>query len=256
MAHELTAAAGAAPFHLLTQTGTVAGVQQPLADARSLHATLGSARQFADWIKDRIDQHLLIEGEDFLEDSHNSVKNPGGRPRTDYLLTLDTAKHLALAERTARGREVRQYFIEFERRVREQGAPLVAQMQAQIQELLAEKAQRVLADNPRLRYALRVHGLQGLNQTERARLMGQKSADSWRTTLKELAALGLVQYQPSEGRQAAGLAMQGNLWRGKQGPSPAQQAARLANAHKMRQALAAKKGQAPQRAAAQEGGAA
>lgn len=61
-----------------------------------------------------------VEGEDF---SPILAKTPtdtdsGGRPRKDYRLTLNMAKHLALMAKTEEGRRVRQYLIEAEKELR------------------------------------------------------------------------------------------------------------------------------------------
>lgn len=80
-------------------------------NARDLHAFLEVGRDFSTWIKDRIEEYGFAEEEDF---SPVLGKSTGGRPAYDYLLTLDMAKELAMVERTAKGREVRQYFIECE----------------------------------------------------------------------------------------------------------------------------------------------
>ncbi len=228
-----------------TFTGMLAGIEQTLVDARTLHGALGSGYHFSHWMRDRIEQHLLAEGEDFAEVFQESLKNPlGGRPATDYHLSLDTAKHLALAERTEQGRVVRQYFIEVERHAR----VAVGQLQAQVRELLAEKAQRTLADNPRLAYALRVHHKAqagGLTHEECARLMGWKTPATWAQCLRELAALGLIDYHPNPARSAAGQRAFARLLahNAQQGQTPAQLAARQANAQRAHAAQrAARKG--------------
>lgn len=94
-------------------------------NARDLHAFLEVGRDFSNWIKSRIEEYGFVEEEDYspVLASKNEVCSPnpaskpgsGGHNRIDYLLTLDTAKELAMVERTAKGREVRQYFIECER---------------------------------------------------------------------------------------------------------------------------------------------
>lgn len=68
----------------------------PMIDARALHGWLGNKQDFTSWAKRRIEDYGFIDGVDF---SLIRVKT-GGRPRTDYLLTVDMAKELSMVERT------------------------------------------------------------------------------------------------------------------------------------------------------------
>jgi len=86
-------------------------------NARDLHAFLENKDMFAHWIKDRIDQFGFVENQDFVSFWENPQKPQGGRPSGEYHLTLGMAKELSMVERTAKGKEARQYFIECERRV-------------------------------------------------------------------------------------------------------------------------------------------
>ena len=85
-------------------------------DARELHQFLGVNDPFHQWIARRIETYGFVEGEDFCT---QMCKSSGGRPRTDYHLSLDMAKELAMVENNAKGREVRRYFIECEKRLLE-----------------------------------------------------------------------------------------------------------------------------------------
>jgi anti-repressor protein len=84
-------------------------------DARGLHGWLGQKQRFNDWIRERLEAYGFRDGEDFYCFSSKT----GGRPRTDYLLTLDMAKELAMVERSDIGRETRRYFIQMERAARD-----------------------------------------------------------------------------------------------------------------------------------------
>jgi anti-repressor protein len=96
--------------------GTLQNQSVQLCNARDLHAFLQVGKVFAAWIKDRIEQYGFVEGEDFILCFPNlESKRRGGNNRTDYHLTLDTAKELAMVENNEQGRLVRRYFIQLER---------------------------------------------------------------------------------------------------------------------------------------------
>jgi phage anti-repressor protein len=80
-------------------------------DARELWEKIESKQQFADWIKDRIDKYGFSAGQDFFI---NLRKSTGGRPATEYELTIDMGKELAMVENNEAGRAVRRYFIAIE----------------------------------------------------------------------------------------------------------------------------------------------
>ena len=90
---------------------------ETLINGRELHEFLGSKRQFADWIKDRIEKYSFVENEDFFTASQNyETANGGYSTRTEYILKIDTAKEIAMVENNSKGRQVRKYFIEAEKR--------------------------------------------------------------------------------------------------------------------------------------------
>ena len=96
--------------------GAIQEHEQPLCDARDLHAFLGAKRFFSNWIKDRIQEHGFAENLDFIILANSGEDSDGpGQPKKEYHLTIEAAKHIAMAEHTARGEEARDYFIECER---------------------------------------------------------------------------------------------------------------------------------------------
>lgn len=88
-----------------------------IVSAKELHDNLGVTTRFNDWISRRIKKYGFEEGLDFYS---LLSKSDGGRPSTEYYLKLDTAKEIAMVENNEKGREIRRYFIEVEKRFREQ----------------------------------------------------------------------------------------------------------------------------------------
>ena len=101
--------------------GEIAGAPVQLVDARPLHAFLEVATRFNDWIRTRIEEYGFVESQDFLVTENRATKTGrgGDRRSKEYHITLDMAKELAMVERNEKGRQVRRYFIECERRLRE-----------------------------------------------------------------------------------------------------------------------------------------
>ncbi|GAB2025841.1 phage antirepressor KilAC domain-containing protein [Lactovum odontotermitis] len=90
---------------------------QQVVSARELHRELEVSKRFSAWWEQN--SKLLVENEDFTTVlTGTEVQNNGGiqfRDLRDYVLTIDSAKHLAMQSRTEKGREVRSYFIEVEK---------------------------------------------------------------------------------------------------------------------------------------------
>ncbi len=98
------------------QEGVIGGVKTLVVDARELHGFLGVGKDFTTWIRGRLKEYGFEQGKDY-EVFTKSGENPqGGRPLAEYTLTLDTAKELAMVEKNDKGRQVRRYFLECERR--------------------------------------------------------------------------------------------------------------------------------------------
>lgn len=87
-----------------------------LVDANLLHKKLHAKTRFNDWIGYRIREYGFVEKQDYF--TEKSVKSVAGRKATNYLLTLDMAKELAMLERNEIGRNVRRYFIQKEKELR------------------------------------------------------------------------------------------------------------------------------------------
>lgn len=108
--------------------GTLAGETLPTVNARDLHQFLEVGRDFATWIKARIEQYGFEDGTDFAAIPETGERKnqwfSGWKARIDYFLSLDMAKELAMVENNPKGREARRYFIRCERELQAaQAAP-------------------------------------------------------------------------------------------------------------------------------------
>ncbi|MFE7605735.1 phage antirepressor KilAC domain-containing protein [Brachybacterium paraconglomeratum] len=88
--------------------------------ARDLHAGLQVATRYSDWVP-RMLEYGFTEGEDYVrlavtagQPGYSNLRNAS----VEYALTLDTAKEIAMLQRSERGQQVRRYFIDAEKRLR------------------------------------------------------------------------------------------------------------------------------------------
>ena len=102
-------------------SGSLSDSETLLCDARKLHEFLQVGRDYSSWIKARIEEYGFQENQDFLIFPQNGgkIKNGRGRPSTEYHITLDMAKELAMVERNEQGKAARRYFIECEKKLHE-----------------------------------------------------------------------------------------------------------------------------------------
>ena len=91
---------------------------QQAVDARELYLALDlNIAHWARWSKQNIqDNHFALEGTDYGVYT-SMVNTQGGRPTVDYMLSIDFAKKLAMQVRTEKGEEIRDYFLDCERKV-------------------------------------------------------------------------------------------------------------------------------------------
>lgn len=97
---------------------------------RDLHTFLEVTTPLNKWAV-RMFEYGFIEGQDYVEVSDKNVRNSetgqidgaaaakialGGRPSKNWAITLDTAKEISMIQRTDKGKQARQYFIEVEKR--------------------------------------------------------------------------------------------------------------------------------------------
>ena len=90
----------------------IAGNAVQAVSARDLHSALGVKDQFSHWAK-RYTKKFVSE-QDF---SGLTLRLQSGHTQQDYAFSLDMAKHVAMMSETDKSMEVRQYFIECEKKL-------------------------------------------------------------------------------------------------------------------------------------------
>lgn len=106
---------------------------------RLLHEFLESKQDFTDWIKGRIQKYGFEVDVDFTIILGRSENN---RQTTEYVLTLDMAKELAMLEGNAKGQQARRYFIEKEKELRAIKPPLTLPSYPEALRLLADEVEQ------------------------------------------------------------------------------------------------------------------
>lgn len=85
---------------------------RPTVSARELHGYLNVKTAFTDWFP-RMCEYGFEEGKDFYSFLSEST---GGRPKTEYQLTIEMAKEICMLQRSDEGKQARLYFIELEKK--------------------------------------------------------------------------------------------------------------------------------------------
>lgn len=117
---------------------------------RDLHDFLEVGKDFSNWFKD-MTAYGFVEGKDF---SPFSAKTPnGGRPRIEYAMSLDMAKEVAMIQRTDKGKQARQYFIDIEKRFHKQQSPYqVPTTFVEAMQLATMEAEQIAKMAPKVEY--------------------------------------------------------------------------------------------------------
>lgn len=131
---------------------------QTVVSARDLYDFLKPQTKFPDWIT-RCLSYSFIKDVDYqavlkFEKHSNGV---GGTNTKDYALTLDCAKEIAMIQRTEKGKEARQYFIQCEKRLEALKIAALKKVQPSDDEIILQSQQilikRVEAIKMQLVYA-------------------------------------------------------------------------------------------------------
>lgn len=91
--------------------------EKQIVSGRDLHDFLGVSEKYTDWFK-RMADYGFSETEDFILVSEKRATNNPKNPLTtvmDHNIAIEMAKELAMLQRTEKGKQARQYFIQLEK---------------------------------------------------------------------------------------------------------------------------------------------
>lgn len=106
--------------------------QEAVVSGRELHEILEIKTPYTQWFE-RMVEYGFVENQDFALVSQKCETNNPRNPFTekiDHAIKLDMAKEIAMIQRTEKGKQVRQYFIECEKKLKLNTAQLSPQLQA------------------------------------------------------------------------------------------------------------------------------
>lgn len=151
---------------------SIGGTTVQTVNARKLWAYIESKQEFANWIKGRIEKYGFVEGEDFTVEKFINGRASG----TDYHITIEMGKELAMVENNEKGREVRRYFIECERAAKQAFA--IPQTYAQALQLAADQARIIEEQRPAVEFLSRyVEAKASKGIREVAKILGAKERE-------------------------------------------------------------------------------
>lgn len=102
------------------QTSRIGGQEKQTVNARELYDYLEIKTRFNDWIRRRIDEVGFVENVDYVKILDKSTySNLSKTQGSEFFISLDMAKELAMLERNEKGKRVRLYFLACEKKLKQ-----------------------------------------------------------------------------------------------------------------------------------------
>ena len=153
------------------------GEKNNVVNARELHKFLEVGKDFTTWVKDKILTYGFVENEDYV--IFPKIGENPGRPKTEYILTLDTAKEISMVQNNGKGSQARKYFIAVEKKYKQALKPM---SQA---ELTAAIAQNQVEIERKANEALEVANKTSRQITNALDVFTTPSTDDWRHEIND-----------------------------------------------------------------------
>ena len=149
---------------------------RPTVSARELHEFLGVGTPYDKWFP-RMCEYGFSDGVDYSTFLSDRVDGLPGRPRQDAQLTIEMAKELCMIQRTEKGKQARQYFIQLEK---DWNSPekVMARALRLADQKIQELSQQISESRPKVLFADAVASAQSsILVGELAKLLKQNGVD-------------------------------------------------------------------------------
>lgn len=130
------------PLIPLTENNGVSAVM-----GRDLHKFLGVKAHYKDWFP-RMAEYGFEEGQDYVLKIEHTASPAGMKEKRNHIVSLDMAKEISMIQRTDKGKQARQYFIECERQAKAH-TPAIPQTYAEALREAASQAERAELEQKR-----------------------------------------------------------------------------------------------------------
>lgn len=153
-----------------------------------LHEVLGVKSRYREWIDRRLLDIDAVENEDFQA---AEISAPSGQMKKEYIIKLDTAKEMAMLERNEKGKQVRRYFIQVEKKYKEKQQQLadLSDLSVELQAIIMhdKKIQRMENRMDKLEFDIPLYGSEAdelCNHVKRKGVekLGGKNSNSYKDT--------------------------------------------------------------------------
>lgn len=101
---------------------------EQLVSGRELHEFLEVGTEYKKWFS-RMTEYGFVENTDFTRVTQKCPTPGGVQNITDHAMTLDMAKEISMIQRTEKGKQARQYFIEVEKQYKLDTSSLSPELQ-------------------------------------------------------------------------------------------------------------------------------
>lgn len=123
-------------------------------DGRDLYDFLEVETKYTDWMQ-RMIEYGFAENVDFsvfLKNEQDATAFGGIRKIKDHALTVDMAKELSMIQRTEKGKQARQYFLQMERIAKEHAQYQIPKTLGDALQLAADQTKKLEKQKPKVDY--------------------------------------------------------------------------------------------------------